>query len=416
MKIRKLLLTGIVAIGFASCSSDNDHIPTNPSPSTTISGDIKLKVDVASISTRIHDVAVGTGAQSEINNVDIYLLEKADGNQALKVHSSLTVAKNDIEKLSSSQYIIEKINGNISGLALVVNKAGDIQRVKDGTLLTELEAKAHVSIINEIQPVTDQGISNSPMYGVAEQITVEGSTNPTTGNKLYVANITLKPTISRVQIYGELKTSGRIKNLQVTKIFLDNFNTKSYNEVDKFNIEKMIDPELTTTLEDKFPFFDMNKEGLEIFKTKSNVYAYHLYPQVAIEAEKPKDRGVKLVLELTYDQLDAEGKLVNENVTEYATLRFATISKGNNIDDDSASLSDEILAIEPAKVYTINLGIIDWTGDGEYVNPKDPNAEDKDKDEFNPGDGGETPNATQKDLKIAVSIQEWTEVLIIPQN
>ena len=406
----------MVAIGFASCSSDNDHIPTNPSPSTTISGDIKLKVDVASISTRTHDVAVGTGAQSEINSVDIYLLEKVNESQALKVHSSLTVAQEDIKKLSSSQYIIEKINGNISGLALVVNKAQDNQRVKDGTLLTELEAKAHVSIINEIQPVTDQGISNSPMYGVANQITVEGSTNPATGNKLYVATITLKPTISRVQIYGELKTSTRIENLKVTKIFLDNFNTNSYNEVDKFNVEKMVGSELTTTLEESYSFFDMNKAGLDMFKEKTNVYAYHLYPQVAIEAEKPKDRGVKLVLELNYNELDAEGKLVNTGVTEYATLRFATISKGNNIDDNSASLSDDILAIEPAKVYTINLGIIDWTGDGEYVNPKDPEAEDKDKDEFNPGDGGETPNATQKDLKIAVSIQEWTEVLIIPQN
>ena len=403
MKIKNLLLPSLFAFGLASCSSSDD-IPSTPS--TSISGDIKISVDVSSISTRTEDIEVNNGDKSKINSADVYLLEGESGvNQ--KVHSSFTFTDEELIELRQSNYIIEKINGNITGLALVTNKKKTNERAANGTPLSNLEVSTFESTIADIQPSAENmGVSNAPMFGSASSL-IESGSNPVTSNKLYTADVTLVPNIARVQIYGKPKHSTRIENLKVTKIFIDNFNTKSFDETEKFKVGKVSGTDLDAKLA-TYDFFDINDNGLTLSETKENIYAYHLYPQIELtEVEKPKDRGVKLILEMKYDIVDGD-----KNVIEYATLRFATIKTGNNTGGD-ASLNEAFVAIEAAKVYTINLGVIDWTGDGEYV---DPEGEGEDKDEFNPGDGGETPNADQKDLKIAVTIQDWTEVLIIPQN
>ena len=415
MKIKNLLLASLVAFGFASCSSDSDN---NLNPPASISGDIKLSVDVSSIATRTEDIGVDDGAKSDINSVDVYLLEDgpATGNPQ-KVHSSLTITTDEeIDELIAGEYIIEKINGNITGLALVVNKVEGTERIADGTLETELKSKALVSVINDIQPTAKfQGVSNAHMYGFAETITKLGTTNSTTGNELYEAAVELVPTIARVQIFGEPLFGKSIKNAKVTKIFLDHFNTDS-NKDDKFNVGKVVGDDLITAL-DPYKFFDFNNEGLKLFENKtSGVYAYHLFPQETVSAEKPKDRGVKLILEFVYDIVSTDGETVKSDVVEYATLRFATVKSGSKPGKDKVSLDDADVAIKEAQVYTLHLGVIDWTGDGEFVHPETPGVEDKDKDEYNPGDGGETPNADQKDLKVLVTIQDWTEVIIVPQN
>lgn len=412
MKIRNLLFASAFAFAFTSCSNSDD-IPSTPS--TSISGDVKISVDVSSISTRIKDQAVNDGDKSSINSADVYLLEGETGpNQ--KVHSSFTFTDEELIELRQSNYIIEKINGNITGLALVTNKKKTNERAANGTPLSNLEVSTFQSTIADIQPSAENmGVSNAPMFGSASSL-IESGSNPVTSNKLYTANVTLVPNIARVQLYGMPKHSSRIKNLKVTKIFIDNFNTKSFDETEKFNVGKASGTDLDAKLA-TYDFFDINDNGLKLSETKENIYAYHLYPQIELtEVEKPKDRGVKLILEMQYDIVDQDQQVVKEKVTEYATLRFATIKSGSNTGKGDASLNDEFVAIEAANVYTINLGVIDWTGDGEYVDPEGEDVEDKDKDEFNPGDGGETPNADQKDLKVAVTIQDWTEVLIIPQN
>lgn len=403
MKIRNLLLASAFVLGFASCS--NSEIPSSKTQITD--GDIKLKIDIASVGTsRVADDAVNNGQKSSIQKVDIYLLSPS------AVQSSYTITGADIDKLTSADgYVLEKINGNVENVALVVNKGTDTDRLPAGTAISELKRLALAADLNQVQPTADnKGVKNAQMYGISQGISDSGAINSSTGNSLYVANINLYPAIARVQVYGNVKTSSEITNFKVTKIFLDNLykNSGVLTEEGKFQVETNVDPQLKTLL-DGVGIFDMNTEGLPMFAQKADgVYAYHIFPQEAIQTAKPKNANVKLLIEMQYDAPDPENAGATKSFTEYATLRLA---KGNGDVVDPATLN-----IEQAKIYTIDLGKIDWTGDGKYVDPSTPDVEDEDKDKFNPGDGGETPNQDQKDLKILVTIQDWAEIDIIPQN
>lgn len=406
MKIKTLFMASAFALGLASCSND-DAVNNN---STVVDGDLKLKIDILPVATRAADLPVDGGTASAINTIDVYLLSAAN------VHSSYTISNSDdIAKLTGPEgYTLQKVNGNIQNVAIVVNKNHTNDRVANNTPFNtpanNLKELALATNISNIQPSTQyKGIANAQMYGVA-QIADTGDKSEITGNKIYKASIQLAPAIARVQVFGKVKHSSDIRDMKVTKIFLDNLYTDRANkdEADKFQVETSTGTELLTKLTG-VGIFDMSDTGLEIFTQKSEgVYAYHIFPQVAVEAPKPKDANVKLIVELTYTTESSTTPGTDVEVIEYATLRLAA-GTGNNVDPN-------VLDIQEAKIYTMDLGKVDWTGDGKYVDPTTPGVEDKDKDEFKPGTGGETPNQDQKDLNILVQIQNWEEVIIIPQN
>ena len=395
MKIRNLFLASLATLAFASCSNNDDQVPNNVS----VNGDIKLKVNLTAL-TRTADDAVKTGDETDVNTVDLYLLQGAGADQ--NVLSVRTLDATAIGELQGAGHIITKINGNVTGVAIVANKKEDNATAAVGTKLSDLEATALVSGIVDIQPTAAKpGVSNSPLFGAATTITDTGTTNSATGNQLYQAKIELVPTISRVQVYGKVQTTA--EDFKVTRIFVDNFKKEGYQDP-LFTVAKSTDLDNLLT---PYTFFDKAADLQD--KTKENgVYAYHIYPQEPDNTiEKPKDRGVKLIIEMQY-------KKGTETITEYGTFRLVTTKA-----DDANTLTNEDLAIEAAKVYTVDLGKIDWTGDGKYVDPSDPANKDvpeDEKDQFDPGDGGDTPNADQKDLKIVVTVQTWEEVTVVPQN
>lgn len=407
MKIKMLFMVSAFALGLASCSSDD----AVESKSTIVDGDLKLKIDILPVATRAADIPVNNGAASTINTIDVYLLSAAN------VHSSYTISNSDdIAKLTGSEgYTLQKVNGNIQSVAIVVNKNHTNDRIANNTPFNtptnNLKELALATNIANIQPDTQyKGVANAQMYGVA-QIIDSGNKSDVTGNNIYSASIQLAPAIARVQVFGEVKHSSDIRDMKVTKIFLDNLYTDRANkdESDKFQVETSTGAELLTKLTN-VGIFDISDAGLDIFNQKSDgVYAYHIFPQVAVTAPKPKDANVKLIVELTYTTESSTNPGTDVQVIEYATLRLAAAESENVVDS-------KLLDIQEAKIYTMDLGKVDWTGDGKYVDPTTPGVEDKDKDEFKPGTGGETPNQDQKDLNILVQIQEWEEVTIIPQN
>lgn len=402
MKTKMLLLASVFTLGLVSCSN-NDVVEKG---TMLVDADLKLRLDIKGIeaATRAKDTAAEAGQKSSIQSVDIYLLTPS------AVHSSYTVSSADLTALTDGTgYVLQKVNGNVEGVAIVANKNHTGDRVANGTPITELKKLALATDIKSVQPdAANPGIKNAQMYGVAQNITDSGEQNAVTGNNIFVANVQLLPAIARVQVYGEMKHSVGITELKVNKIFLDNLYTNSgkLENTDKFQVETNVDPKLTELLKG-VGIFDMDDAGLPMFATKAaGVYAYHIFPQAAVTASKPKNSNVKLILEVSYKYTDPSGAVVSK--TEYPTLRLATAT-GNTLNPDAIN-------IQAAKIYSINLGKIDWTGNGEYVEPGTPGVDDEEFDEFTPGDGGETPNEDQKDLKVIVEIQEWEEIEIIPQN
>lgn len=406
MKIKNLFLASLVVLALGACNNEETQ---TPGPVSINGGDLKLRIDLKEISkgTRTADDYVKTGDKSLVNTADLYLLEGVDANQ--KVLSAISLEAADVAKLTSDDgYIIEEINGNITGVAVVVNKKEGNALAAAGTPVSNLEDATLASEIVDIQPNTqNKGVSNAPMFGFAG-ITDTENTNPATGNQLYQSSVTITPVIARIQVYGAVQTDA--PDFKVTRIFVDNFKTKkpwaTTTDV-LFTVGQSTDLDNLLT---PYPFFDEG-EDLQDKDKVNGVYAYHIYPQTPIvpgagETIKPKDRGVKLIIEMQYTKDGA-------TVTEYGTFRLVTESGTPNV------LNDENLEIEAAKVYTVNLGKIDWTGDGTYVDPDDPNngnLPDEDKDKFVPGEGGSTPNSDERDLKVVVTVQEWTEIEVVPQN
>lgn len=402
MKIKFLFLSSLFTLSLASCDSNEDSFKNNTH--TAFEGDLRLKVDIASL-TRAQDVVVAQNAKSNINTVDIYLLDET------KVYSSYNIDEQGLKDLTSEKgFILGKINGNISRVALIVNKNNSEDRIPSGTPNSEIKKIALKTKIKEIQPKEQEGhtgVANAQMFGESPIIDSSAGINELTGNNVFTATVNLKPSIARIQVYGEIKHSSEISDFKVKKIFLDNLLTERGDSNSKLNVNTATGEALKSLL-NQVGIFDMSDNELTMFPSTANrAYAYHIFPQQADNTltVKPKDKSVKLIIELEYK--DAE----NVTTIEYATLRLAKANTTSPTVVDPSALN-----IEESEVYTMDLGVIDWTGDGKYVDPSKPDVEDEEKDEFKPGDGGTTPNANQRDLSIITELQTWTDVAIIPQN
>ena len=390
MKIKNLLMAFSFIGLAASCSNDDDF--TSPAPTGPF--DLKVKMQVAQ--TRSTGTAVNSGDVTDVNSVSMYLLSgDLSAVNALVVNEIIDLSEADLSLFKAGNYVINNISDEIVSVAVVANALNSDDVVAVGDNIETISAKRFKANVNAIQGTVEYpDIQNSPLFGYNTEAFKAGS-NPghsQEGNVLREVTVDITAQIARIQLYGNVKTNPEtVSDFKITQIFLDNFIINNDGTGKKLQVGISTGEELASLLA-PFNFFDKNPEGLEMYATKKKgVYAYHIFPQKSDVSEiVEKDRNVKLILEMSYTDLSADGV----SRVEYGTLTLNAVDKNNvlipNLDLDGGS------------VYTINLSKIAWDG----TDPDSP---------FGPGDGGNTPNAAES-LNVIVQVTPWNEVETVPKN
>lgn len=386
MKIRNLLYIGMISLFLGACSSSSTDVDI---PTVALDGTLTLKVSVSSIGTRAVDIAVQNGAVSQLKSVDLVFLKGNAGSQ--KVLSVLHMTSSQIKNLLSAEGLKHFDDRKlITGVVLVSNLPHGVDGIVEGMTVTEVSSYVNRMMFDRIQPGRDiekEGIKNAPTYGLNEVLieSVDGN---------YFANIKLKPLISRIQAHRMVAFDDtKVSDLKVTRLFLDNFIEDNKNPEIRFTVGTTAGDALDNLLGKFKTIFEFADSGIvNLDQTIDNkTYAYHVFPQkVKVVSSVPT--GVNLVLRLDYWDIELAA-----NKTSYATLRLATAS-GGKLDNGSVDILEAML-------YNIDLGKIDWDGNGIY---------EPDKDKFKPEFGNETPNAERKTLATIVEIIPWNKENTIP--
>lgn len=397
MKMFKFLYKVSLVLGvivMASCSKE-DTI------SSTDDKDINLHIRFDRQKTRSIDSSAPSNMLSNINSAHLMLLKNG---KAVLVHE---IQKDDLKKLQENDgYTFQRAYSVVDGVFLLINKPDGV--ILNNNMSVEgMKSRAIQTTILDIQPAAKEGyqnIKNGVMVGASSSFTLIKKKAPADSDgplrDTYKAEVSVKPSIARLEVSGEvLHDKDLIQDFKLRRIYLDNFiKDNSTENVIKINVGT--DPEIDKYYVGLESMFNQNLS--EFKKLDNQVYAFHLFPQ---EVTKPtgeenlKDVSVKLLLKVEYDQYDGKNNLVKEKRVEYPTLRFVVPKQGSDNDLDINSLS-----IKSGNLYKVDLGKIDWNGDGVF----------DDKDVFKPGDGGDTPNAKSKDVGIEIVITDWEEVVINP--
>ncbi len=383
MKIKNLLLAGLAVFAMSACSNEDKNLPEFKG------GDVNLKISTPQTLTRAVDTEVTGNPTSAITSIQVVYL---DANK--KVVNSAVLTDNDVLQAMKGRdgYILTKVPSSVASIFVAANAINNT-KVVVGSTLNDVKKHLMGSEFIAIQPISDgigSGISKSPLFGESGAFVDTNKTNPETTNKIYSARVSLKSEIARVQILGTVEYSQEISEGKVQLLALDNFLQEYEMYNNKFALGSPQDSEVWNTYKtankgyDKI--FDYSATGK--LDDGNKVYAYHVYPQKADETADRKEKNIKLIIKHSF-------KYENETKIRYSTLRLATGTK--EVIDPTA------LNIEGGKIYKIDLGLVDWDGDGS-TGP------------FNPGDGDETPNAGQKDVQVLVEVVAWDEVTTFPQN
>lgn len=393
MKIINIIKTLSLALGLflvSSCSKDGS--------ADSAERDINLKLKLQYGSTRALDTEA-SDMSSKINTAHLVLLKKGMSVFVRELNEA------DLINLKSQDgYTVSMVSKEIDGAFMLINKPENVSLRMNMTVdeLKKVSIETHILKIQPGLAPNYDNVKNGVMNGVATSFVPTGKVNPSTGNQINQAKIDVSPAVARLEVIGEiLADENLVKNLKLNRLYLDNFITD--NKVVAGNIKKVqvgVDVDLDrhfVGLESMF-----GNGGSDFIKPATGkVYAFHLFPQevgILEDGQDLKDVTVKLLLKVVYDQYDSKGTLVKANRVEYPTLRFATRS------EDSKELNTSALAIKAGSLYQVNLGFIDWNGDGVI---------DED-DKFKPGQGGDTPNAKSKDVGIEIEVTDWEEVVINP--
>ncbi len=350
--------------------------------------------------SRVEDIRENNKTLSEINSLDLVLLED---ERIIKIHS-LTDKELEAFKASGKttfQYIYSKAPSITNRIAIIANKIEDVDYASFAKTTSLKEAILRTKI-EKLQPSSKYpGISNTILFD-SKELVATNKKNPDTDNYIYKVEMAVEPQIARIQMTGVIRKSDKIKDLAVTRIYLDNFIESNIEKSPSYiNVKTTSGDALDQIYEDKglIPVvFDSSKQFTESFPLNTlleedKTYAYHVFPQANNKENtdnKDKDANIKLLLKLEYTLSSDE----SIRYIEYATLRLA-----------DEKLSNTSMAIESGKIYSINLDQIDWNSDGDI---------DED-DKFEPGYGGETPNAKDKLVYVEVEVIDWTEEVIKPE-
>lgn len=396
MKFKNLLLLGGLSVALFGCTHD-DVATTNPTPtpSDELNGTLELDVSVAQLGpagkTRAVDSSVLDGAKTNLNMARILLLSNlGHGFTVSEIKDLLPSYELGDIKRQFKSFEFTSYGDKISSVAITANMPTKFKPAI-GISLDEVKKELLSTSFDVIQPglksEDKDGVKNVPLYGV-------GSVKKIT-DRNYLATLTLKPQVARIQVYNTIAYKEElVEDVKITRLFLDNFIEHGSSANQKFSVGRKVGQELDNVLSKYKRIFEINDLGIPVYpKGGDKVYAYHVFPQKATNDLNPKNRGVRLILKIDYFD-----KVQKKNRSGYATLRLTKYAIGKDLEEGA-------IDIDPALLYSIDLGVIDWDGNGVY---------EENPDKFEPGFIDETPNAIQQDLAVAVEVIPWQDAMVIP--
>lgn len=357
------LMAAALLMGFSSCSNDDDNAGSNDNgPKKTVS--LKMAKTYA-------EGAVQKEGDVTFTSGDVYF---TDDKGVIRRH--LTINKNaksttniNMEKLMKDGETITDLPSSVNHVYIVGNTpnlptAGNISAVQKSVL--DVKSQADLAAAN--------------LYGDAATEKTADATP--TDNAKYKAEITLKPTVSRVELTDMTITGNVITGYKIAGIFIDNYYAAA-------NVDGTTTSTVVNNGADSAPFadnttqypsdlskciYDWYTKPLEATSNvakpglKDGVWGYNLFAGNAVP---------RIVIRLTGVTADPKSGMVEQ----YKNDQFITIRAIN-------VAGVPLTSIEAGKIYNIAAGALSF--DESYVTP--------------------TPNQKLIDVTVTVKLATWTVV------
>lgn len=345
-------------VPFASCDK-TDSIPS--------SEDSVLKIQLAyGESTYVVDSPLAAGKNTELKSAVMFELA---GSMVLKCDE---LTPENITAMTTTGWNIENVNSSVDGVIIVGNyPASTLNELKK--LATRSEVENYAFTVESQQATSSysgaEGVKNVTLMGFGQ---VTASASPASdGHSLKEANVKVMPLTARIQVSGKpsisTDPSNQIKDIVYKEVYFNNFyQTNARSDLKAY---KPADGDWSTVLpnwaRDKY---DSATEG------STKCYAYQFFP--ALETDAAKLPMIIIKADIT---LKNDSKLENY----YLTIKnYSVGGQGSTLEQMVAN-----------KIYNVQLKDV----------------------KLSHSDFAPTPNPEQADLKITVTVEDWTVENIIPK-
>jgi len=378
MKIKylSLVIATLLLVGLSNCSNDNEPAVDNPTETKSVF----LKISNAP-SSRAMGPAEEDGTEVEFISGNLYFTTVAG---TILKHYSIGEAAGDtytVGNLKTGQAITD-LPGNVTNV-YVVGNTPDLSA--SGTISTVQEKT--IDVASQVQ-TADGNVVN--LYGTST-LSLKTAGGGSDGRDLYEADVTLNPTVARVQL-ADIKSGGAITAFTVDAIYIDNYyaqaqvggeiiaplvdNGPNANLFDSSHATYAYIGDVVNAIHDvvNASAVDTDPIGGFILKPASGVWGYNLF------AESAGSDVPRIIIKLSG---------VTATGMTFTDPQFITI-KGFK----------DVTKIEAGKVYTI--GVID---DGPAYKEW----------EFTEENLSPIPNLKAIDVNVAVTLAKWVEVPVEPE-
>lgn len=203
------LLVSTFLIGFSSCSNDDN----GGKPEDTTPKSMFLKISSEAPSTYSGGFAQGS-AQVVFTSGILYFTDNMGAIKGTKTIGTLGVADIDITAVTGvSGQVITGVDGAVTKVYIVGNTPAASLPVSP-TLISQVE--------NALLQVQSQAISNVNLFGSGVLAAPVGLPSDP-----YTCNVTLKPTVARVELTDMAVSGNYITGYKIAGIFVDNYYSRA---------------------------------------------------------------------------------------------------------------------------------------------------------------------------------------------
>lgn len=370
MKTKFKYLTLAVAallMGFASCSNDDEKGGEDQGTPKNIF----LKISNAAPTSYAQGPAQGATTVG-FTSGNLFLANAAGRIVATYSLSSAATTGNNISLTDiKAGTILQDIPGNTTSVYVVGNTA----ITPAPTTVPGLESQV-------LQLASQSNVNSVNLYGF------NSLTAPAGGNTYYTCDVTLKPTVARIEL-TDISAGGSITGFNVDGIFIDNYYSKG-NVGGTLNVADLVsNGNAAAGFTGSSPVYPASLSGIvydwnatplaataNVVKpaTAGNVWGYNLFASAAgATGDVPR-----IIIRLS-------GVTASNGIT-YADPQFVTI---RGLLDTGIALT----SIDAGSVYNIGAGAFTFTG--ENLAPE--------------------PNLLPIDVQVTITLVDWTVVPVTPE-